>query len=95
MVVEIATIRVNPEDEAAFVDGFRSGIEILRRQPGCKGLRWGKRVEPDLAYMIAVDWDRIQDHFGFRETDDYKTFVAKFSDFLAGPPEVFHFEPEG
>jgi heme-degrading monooxygenase HmoA len=95
MVVEIATIYVNPDDEAAFVDGFAAGAEILRRQPGCQGMRWGKRVEPELAYMIAVEWDRIEDHFAFRETEDYKSFGSMFRDYLTKPPEVFHFEPRG
>ena len=95
MVVEIATIYVKPEDEAAFLEGFAEGSEILRHQPGCRGLRWGKRVEPELAYMIAVEWDRIEDHFAFRESEDYKTFGSKFRDCLAKPPEVFHFEPRG
>ena len=95
MVVEIATIYVNPEDEAAFLEGFAEGSEILRHQPGCRGLRWGKRVEPELAYMIAVEWDRIEDHFAFRESEDYKTFGSKFRVCLAKPPVVSHFEPRG
>ena len=93
MVVEIATIYVKPEDEDAFVAGFGSGTEILKRQPGLRSVRWGKRVEPELAYVLTAEWDDIQDHFNFRETEDYKTFGTKFRDFLTKPPEVVHFEP--
>jgi len=93
MVVEIATLFVKPENEKAFVAGFGSGTEILRRQPGCNTVRWGKRVEPELAYVLTAEWNEIQDHFNFRETEDYKTFGAKFRDFLAKPPEVVHFDP--
>ena len=70
-----------------------AAAEILKRQPGCRGLRWGKRVEPDLAFVLEVEWDQIEDHFGFRETDDYKSFGALFRDFLSKPPEVVHFHP--
>lgn len=95
MVVEIATLYVRPESEADFVDGFAAGTEILLRQPGCRALRWGKRVEPELAYVLTVEWDRIQDHFDFRETEDYRVFGTKFRQFLAKPPDVVHFEPRG
>ena len=93
MVIEIATLFVKPEDEAAFAAGFAKGTEILRRQPGTGALRWGKRVEPELAYVLCLEWDDIQDHFNFRETEDYKTFGGLFRDHLAKPPEVVHFEP--
>lgn len=95
MVVEIATIFVKPEDEDAFVAGFEAGIALLRSQPGLRSVRWGKRVEPELAYVLSAEWDDIQDHFNFRETEDYKTFGTKFRDFLTKPPEVVHFEPRG
>ena len=95
MVVEIATLFVKDEAESAFATAFGEAAAILTRQPGCRGLRWGKRVEPELAFMLAVDWDRIEDHFAFRETEDYKTFGGMFRDLLSKPPEVVHFEPTG
>jgi len=95
MVVEVATLFVKPEDEDAFVAGFEAGTEILRRQPGLRSLRWGKRVEPELAYVLTAEWADIQDHFDFRETDDYKTFGTRFRQFLAKPPDVVHFDPRG
>ena len=95
MVVELATLYVKPENEEAFVAGFASGTEILGRQPGVANVRWGKRVEPELAYVLTAEWNDIQDHFNFRETDDYKIFGTKFREFLAKPPEVVHFEPHG
>jgi heme-degrading monooxygenase HmoA len=93
MVIEIATLFVKDEAEGDFVGSFGDAAEILKRQPGCRGLRWGKRVEPDLAFVLEVEWDQIEDHFGFRETDDYKSFGALFRDFLSKPPEVVHFHP--
>ena len=93
MVIEIATLYVSPEAESDFVAGFDTGTDILRRQPGCKGLRWGRRVEPDLAFVLEVEWDDIQDHFNFRETEDFAAFGTHFREFLAKPPEVVHFEP--
>ena len=93
MVIEIATLFVNEEAEAEFVEGFGAGTAILRRQPGCRGLRWGKRVEPELAYVLEVEWGDIQDHFNFRETEDFAAFGALFRPHLSKPPEVVHFEP--
>ncbi len=93
MVVEVATLHIRPDREDEFVAGFAAGAPILARQPGCLSLRWGRRVEPDLAYMLTVEWDAIEDHFRFRETKDFEVFGAKFREFLAKPPEVVHFEP--
>ncbi len=95
MVIEVATLFVKPEDEEAFVAGFTEGTQILRRQPGVANVRWGKRVEPELAYVLTAEWNQIQDHFNFRETEDYKVFGAKFRDYLAKAPEVVHFDPGG
>lgn len=93
MTVEVATLFVNEDAEAEFTAAFTEGVEILKRQPGCQGLRWGKRVEPELAFILVVDWDRIEDHFAFRETEDYKGFGALFGEMLSKKPEVVHFEP--
>ena len=95
MVVEIATLFVKPADEEAFVAGFAEGVDILRRQKGVANVCWGRRVEPELAYVLTAEWNEIQDHFDFRETEDYKVFGAKFRDHLAKAPEVVHFEPRG
>ena len=68
MVVEVVTLYVKPEEEAAFVEGFIAGQKLVVGQPGWRSVRWGKRVEPELAYMATIDWDDIQDHFNFRKT---------------------------
>ncbi len=95
MVVEVATLFVEPAEEDAFIAGFTQGVEILRRQPGVSNIRWGRRVEPELAYVLTAEWNEIQDHFNFRLTEDYKVFGTKFRDHLARAPEVVHFEPRG
>lgn len=93
MVIEIATLFVSEETEADFVAGFSAGTDIIRRQPGCHGIRWGKRVEPELAYVLEVEWGEIQDHFNFRETEDFGAFGEHFRHLLSKAPEVVHFEP--
>lgn len=95
MVIEIATLPVKPDSEDAFVAGFETGTAILARQPGCLKVTWGKRVEPELAYVLTAEWNDIQDHFNFRETEDYKSFGGLFRDHLSDAPQVVHFEPRG
>lgn len=93
MVIEIATLFVRDDAETDFIAGFGKAAEILKRQPGCTGLRWGRRVEPELAFVLEVEWDRIEDHFSFRETEDYKTFGGMFRPLLSRAPEVVHYHP--
>jgi len=93
MVIEIATLFVKDEAETEFLSGFDTAVKILQSQSGCKGLRWGKRVEPELAFILEVEWDQIEDHFKFRETEDYKSFGGLFGEYLSKTPEVVHFHP--
>ena len=95
MVIEIATLFVKEKSETEFLSSFDDAAKILKSQPGCTGLRWGKRVEPELAFILEVEWDQIEDHFKFRETDDYKSFGGLFRDYLSKAPEVVHFHPGG
>lgn len=95
MTIEIATLPVKPENEDAFVDAMTDAVEILRRQPGCAGVSWGKRVEPDLAYVLEVTWNKIEDHFAFQKTSDRDEFLGLIRDHLADTPSLFHFDPNG
>lgn len=95
MVIEIATLFVKDEAESDFLSSFDEAAKILKSQTGCKGLRWGKCVEPELAFILEVEWNRIEDHFSFRETEDYKSFGGFFREYLSKPPEVVHFHPGG
>lgn len=95
MVIEIATLFIKPESEAEFAGGFGAAVDLLTRAAGCHGVRWGKRVEPELAYVLEVEWGELQDHFNYRETDDFKEFGTYFRQHLSKAPKVMHFEPRG
>ena len=93
MVVEVVTLLVKPDEEDTFVEGFTKGVELIRAGDGCRGLRWGKRVEPELAYMVEIEWETIEHHFEFRKTKDFEVFGGYFRPHLVEPPIIFHFEP--
>ena len=93
MVIEVVTLIVKPDEEAAFVKGFTEGVKLIQAGEGCHSVRWGKRVEPELAYMVEIQWETIEHHFEYRKTEDFKTFGGSFRPHLVEPPSVFHFEP--
>lgn len=93
MVVEVVTLLVKPDEEQQFVEGFSKGIVLLEAGDGCHSVRWGKRVEPELAYMVEIEWETIEHHFEFRKTEDFQAFGQHFRPHLAEPPIIFHFEP--
>ena len=93
MVVEVVTLLVKPDEEQKFVEEFSKGIGLLEAGDGCHSVRWGKRVEPELAYMVEIEWETIEHHFEFRKTEDFKTFGQHFRSHLVEPPIIFHFEP--
>jgi heme-degrading monooxygenase HmoA len=93
MVIEIAVLPVEQAAEADFVAGLVAGESFVSRQPGFRSMRWGRRIEPELAYVLMVEWDDVQDHYNFRETSDYVEFGTLFRQHLSGKPSAFHFEP--
>lgn len=93
MVVEVVTLLVKPDEERKFVEGFTEGVKLIESGHGCRGVRWGKRVEPDLAYMVEIEWETLEHHFEYRKTEEFTTFGSYFRPHLVQPPVIFHFEP--
>ncbi|KAJ5021901.1 hypothetical protein PSV08DRAFT_367095 [Bipolaris maydis] len=94
-VTEIAILPIQEGktfDDTSTADG-RLHAELLKdllSQPGCQRCYWGRQVENKNVLRWFIDWDRMEHHRKFIDSDAYKYFVSRLSDLLGGAPRVYH-----
>ncbi|HYU65208.1 MAG TPA: antibiotic biosynthesis monooxygenase family protein [Jatrophihabitantaceae bacterium] len=92
MVLEVASIHVQPGSEEAFASAYREAREIVTRTPGCISIRMTRGVESPSRFVLLVEWDTVEAHEqNFRGTDRFTAWRAAIGPFFAEPPHVEHF----
>ena len=91
MVLEVALIDVTTAAEAAFADAFRQGRALVAETPGFRSLRMTQGVETPTRFVLLVEWDSVEAHQVFRDSDRFGQWRALIGPHLAGPPHVEHF----
>jgi len=91
MVLEVALIDVTAGAEASFTDGFRQGRALVEDTPGFRAFRMTQGVETPTRFVLLVEWDSVEAHQGFRDSERFGQWRAFIGPHLAGPPHVEHF----
>lgn len=93
MVVEHALLSVKPAQTVAFEEAFAEAGTIIASMPGFRGLTLSRCLERDAAYLLLVEWDRLEDHtVGFRESEQYERWRGLLHHFYDPFPSVEHYE---
>ena len=94
MILEVADIRIQPGQEAAFDEAIQRGLkDVISRAQGFKGWKVNKGVESPQRYLLMIFWDTLEDHtVHFRQGPLFAQWRAIVGPFFAGPPTVEHFE---
>jgi heme-degrading monooxygenase HmoA len=94
MIVEIADIRVRPEDKAAFTEAItRAGATVLSKATGYRGHTILACQETPGRFVLRVDWETLEAHtVGFRQSPAFADWRAIIGPFFAQPPHVEHFD---
>lgn len=95
MVLEIALIDVQPGSEAAFEAGYRSVVGVLRESAGLLSLRMTHGVETPTRFVLLVEWESLEAHQAFRDSDRFPVWRSGIGPHLAQPPHVEHFTDVG
>lgn len=90
MVLEIAQFDVHPGSEAAFEAGYRSVVDVLRESAGLLSLRMTHGVETPTRFVLLVEWESLEAHQGFRDSDRFAVWRSGVGPHLAQPPHVEH-----
>jgi heme-degrading monooxygenase HmoA len=94
VILELADIRIQPGQNAAFEEAIARGINtVISRAQGFKGAKVNRGVESPERYILQVFWNTLEDHtVAFRGGPLFTEWRAIVGPFFATPPVVEHFE---
>ena len=94
MILELADIRIQPGQQAAFDEAIVRGITtVIAQAKGFRGYKVNRGVESPQRYVLMIYWDTLEDHtVGFRQGPLFAQWRATVGPFFAAPPQVEHFE---
>jgi heme-degrading monooxygenase HmoA len=94
MILELADIRVQPGQEAAFEEAIQRALKtVMVRAQGMRGYKVNKCIETPQRFVLQVFWDTVEDHtVTFRQGPLFAEWRGIIGQYFAGPPNVEHFE---
>jgi len=93
MILELADIRIHPDQQAAFDEAIQRGLDkVIRHARGYRGFKVNKGIEHPERYLLMIFWDTLEDHtVHFRQSPAFAEWRAIVGPFFAAPPVVEHF----
>lgn len=95
MVIERAELYVNAGQEDDFEAALGEAKPIIDAAPGAKILQIARGVENPSTYLLLIEWDSLETHMEWRETENFGRFREIAGPFFSGPPNMEHFAPLG
>ncbi len=93
MVTEIAIFQAVPGKEDAFAQGIQKGIEVVRRDAGCRSIAVHRCIEDPARFMLVVAWDSLEAHTeGFRKSPLFAEYRSHINGLFLDSPAVHHYE---
>ena len=93
MIIERAELPITPGREVEFETRFAAAVPSLTSATGCGGVSLARGVETPSKYLLAIEWDSLEDHRRFATTEEFEHFVGLIGPCLAGKPDTEHFVP--
>jgi heme-degrading monooxygenase HmoA len=95
MIVERAEFNIEPGREEEFEGVYESEArQVIAQATGFISVRLARGVERPSAYLLLVEWERVEDHTeGFRGSELYEQWRTLLHPFFAEAPVVEHFAP--
>lgn len=93
MVLEIADIRIQPGQNAAFEAAIQQALTtVASKAAGMQGFSVTRGIESPERYVLQIVWATLEDHtVGFRDGPLFPQWRALIGPFFAQPPQVEHF----
>jgi heme-degrading monooxygenase HmoA len=94
VILELADIRIQPGQQAAFDEAILRGVTtVIAQAKGFRGFKINKGIESPDRYVLQIFWDTLEDHtVHFRGGALFAQWRAIVGPFFAQPPVVEHFE---
>jgi heme-degrading monooxygenase HmoA len=93
MILELADIRIQPSQQAAFEEAIERGVKtVIAKAKGFKGYKINKGVESPERYVLQIYWETLENHtVDFRQSPAFADWRAIVGPFFAVAPAVEHF----
>mgnify|MGYP006268651779 FL=1 len=93
MVIETAYMEIIEGKEQEFEIALEEAKKVLAQAKGFNDIYVHRGIERPNVYMLALQWDTVEDHtIGFRESDLFTQWRALIGSFFANPPAVEHWD---
>ena len=94
MILELADIRIQPGQQAAFDAAIERGVkEVISKAKGYQGFSINKGIESPERYILQIFWTTLENHtVDFRGSAAFGDWRAIVGPFFVVPPIVEHFE---
>ncbi len=94
MILELAEIRIQPGQQAAFDEAIQRAIDtVVSKARGFQGFKVNKGIESPERYILQIFWDTLENHtVDFRGSAAFTEWRAIVGPFFASPPVVEHFD---
>ena len=94
MILELADIRIQPGQQAAFDEAIQRGLNtVIAKAKGFESYKIHKGIENPERYILQIFWATLENHtVDFRESPAFAEWRGIVGPFFAGPPTVEHFE---
>lgn len=94
MILELADIRIQPGQNAAFEEAIQRGLrDVISKAKGFEGFKVNKGIESTERYVLQIFWATLEDHtVGFRQSDAFTQWRSIVGPFFAAQPVVEHFD---
>lgn len=93
MILEVADIRIQPGQQAAFEAAVDHGIQtVIVEAKGFIGYELQHGIESPERYLLMIHWDKLENHtVDFRGSPAFTRWREIVGPFFAQPPQVEHF----
>jgi len=93
MILELADIRIQPGQNAAFEEAIQRGLAtVIHHAKGFERFTVHKGIESAERYVLQIVWTTLEAHtVGFRQSPAFAEWRAIVGPFFAQPPVVEHF----
>ena len=94
MILELADIRIQPGQQAAFEEAIERGLRtVISQAKGFQGFKVNRGIENSERYVLQIFWATLENHtVDFRQSEAFSQWRAIVGPFFAAPPHVEHFE---
>ena len=94
MILELADIRIQPGQNAAFEAAIQKGArDVISQANGFQRFKVNRGVENPERYILQIFWSTLEDHtVAFRQGPLFAHWRAIVGPFFAAPPVVEHYE---